>query len=407
MDNLVAHYREDLRAVFRAYSVPGFPHGERAIDAALAAARQGKFWEMHRRLFAGGSLERPLLRAHAEAIGLDMARFLDDLDAGSGAAVRLRHRRQALQLGIQGLPAVFVNGMFVMGFHEEADYRALVEDEMRRARTLMRDGTPRAELYAAFMQGASLLPVKELDRAKELRKELVGRKAPDDLDPRSLVEPSPEQRYRVPVEDAPARGPADAPVLLVEFVDFQCPFCKRFAREVLGELLRRYPADLSLVVRHLPIAGHEAADGMARAAVAAGRQGRFWDFHDRLFALDGAIGRSAFLEIAGSLGMDEARFLADIDAPATHELVRRDLDLARRLGVTGTPSFFVNGRYVSGFRGIDEIAALVDEELRAAKKRMRAGTPRGRVREDLMAGAVPEAEFPNPGIATPVPGSLR
>ncbi|MEZ4451181.1 MAG: thioredoxin domain-containing protein [Nannocystaceae bacterium] len=374
LENLVEDHGDDLRIVVRTLTAPGFQIGEQAAEAALAAAGQGAFWAMHRRLFEGG-LDRPTLEAHAKALSLDLDRFRDDLDTGAYSGQRLRHRRQALELGVAFGPVAFVNGRPVVGFHDEASWHALVNEEIAEARRRLDAGTPREGLYLAILGDAPIRPIELEGEAKAARDALIA-KLPQDLDP-SLPEPTEGARFQVPLGGATYFGPADAPVVIVAFMDALCPYCRRSMTTTLPELQRRYGDDLRLEIRHLPLPIHPAADGAARAAVAAGRQGRFADFYAGLFAGEKKkVNRELFLEIARGLGLDEARFLADLDDPGVAAEVIADRTIGFDAGVLATPSFFLNGRFYSGHREADFMATVIDEELAAARKAIESGTPR-------------------------------
>jgi len=393
MDNLVEDYGEDLRVVYRASTVPGFGHGEQAAEAAYAAGAQGKFWEMHRRLFAqGGGFDRPTLRAHAEALGLDVDRFLDDLDTGAHSALRMRHRRQAKALGVRGLPASFVDGMVLAGYADEAAWHAVIDDEIQRARALIEKGTPRAKLYAQFMESASTRQVGTAPGEQALRESLAD--APDATPTKTLVAPDSRKRYAVRVGDLPAAGAEDAPVEVVLFFDFRCPYCRRAWEQELGVFLRSQPQGFRVGVRQLPLPIHPEARGAALAVLAAGKQGRFWAMFDRLVAHEGPMGRSDFAAYAQELGLDREQLLADLDDPELARQIEADVNLADRVGVNGTPGMFVNGRYLSGYSP-GAITGVLEEEQAAAQARIDAGIPRHQVVDDIMQGAVPESEFPN------------
>ena len=394
LDHLLEDHGDDLRVIARSLTVPGFGDGERAAEAALAAGAQGQFWPMHRRLF-GAPLDRATLKAHAEALGLDVPRFLDDLDLGTFSGPRVRHRREAVELGIYFGPVALVNGRPVVGFRDERAWHDLLEEEILAAQTRLRDGTPRADLYASFQAGALLAPIELEPAAEAARQQLAGRFAVDIKTlPADFQRVEAGKRYMVEAGDAPALGPVDAPVQLVAFMDFECPYCRRAAQEGFQELRRRYPEDLRLVFRHLPLPIHRSADGAARAAVAADRQGQFWPFSDRLLAPEvTSLGRGTFLAIARALDLDEARFTADLDGPDVAATVREDMLLARRLGLDATPGFFLNGRHVSGFRGVEELAVEIDAELLTTRKLLGEGVARGELLSTLLAREA--VQFPN------------
>jgi protein-disulfide isomerase len=410
MKNLVEDYGDDVRVVFRAGTVPGFQHGERAVEAALAAGAQGKFWDMHWRLFEHpDDFSRPVLRKHAEAIGLDVQQFLDDLDTGHYAGQRIRDRRQATALGLGPLPAAFVNGLFVLGFKDEHTWHSLVDRELVSARKLVQDGTTRPQVYAEFMRTAVVGSVTEdSEEAKRLR---AARKAEQDLQkPDVLHKPDAAQRYAVP-SGAPGFGPMDAPVVVVEFVDYQCPYCLKAHEQVVPTLLADYPADVRVEIRHLPLEIHAGAAGAARAAIAAARQGHdgFAAIHAKLFELakQGDLGFSTFVREVGAAGLDVERFKTDFQAREVADELEADLQLARQLGVSGTPGFFVNGRYLQGARSPATFASLIDEELVRAKELAAGGTPRAELHEALMRGAIGPAGFPNVSPTGPEVAPVR
>ncbi len=396
---LVEHYPDELAVVYRSFRVPGYDSGEIAADAAFAAGAQGKFWEMHRALFLNtDNFSRPSLRLASEKLGLDTEKFFDDLDGGIGTGTKIRHQRQATQFGIRALPVGFVNGLFLMGspLLSESGMRGLVEAEIGQARRLMQEGTLRKDVYAAFMRGALRKPVIENEDAQELRSKraaLLGDKPAANV-PRNG--PDRRARYAVPV-GAPGRGPAAAPVVAVEFVDFMCPFCQRAETDVVEKLAAEFGDALRIETRQLPLPMHQGADAAARAYLAAARQGKHVEFGAELFDAP-AIGRETFLQLARKAGLELGQFTADFDDPALGKQVEADIALARQLGVSGTPAMFVNGRYIDGLQGVGTYAGLVREELSRAEQLTKSGTPRDALRAALMADALPPSKFPNPTL---------
>jgi len=393
MDNLAEDYGADLRIVYQSFTVPGFGRGEQAVEAAFAAGAQGKFWEMHRRLFEHfGEFDRPTLQAHAEALALDVPKFLEEIDTGVHASTRLRHRRQAKRLGVAGLPTSFVNGLYLPGFAEEPAWHALIDDEMKRARGLLAEGVRRPDLYREMMATASTAQVVAPQGAEALRKDLAEQQPAAAA---KVVAPSPDKRYDVALT-GPSIGPQRAPVVVVEFVDVQCPYCRRAWTDELQKLTKTKGDEVRFVIRQLPLPIHPGAKGAAIAGLAAARQGKFWEFHDRLMQRTDELGRSVFVAMARELGLDEARFIVDFEDPALAQQVDDDVAAANALGVGGTPGFFVNGRYLSGFLP-GQLPALIDEELAHAQElAKREGVPREDVFAKLMAEAVQPKDYPNP-----------
>lgn len=199
--------------------------------------------------------------------------------------------------------------------------------------------------------------------------------------------------------DAPIKGAAKPLVTIVEYSDFECPFCGGFAT-TLDELVHNYPDDVRIVFQNFPLSMHPGAEPAARAAVAAQAQGRFWAMHDRLFRERNAGGDDGLVELAGQLGLDEARFRADLQSETTAQRVRDEQDKGRRLGVRSTPNFFINGRRIEGALPPDRLGQLVDLERQAAQQLIDAGSSREEVYARYMRAAMDQhGESPSPNKA--------
>jgi protein-disulfide isomerase len=158
-------------------------------------------------------------------------------------------------------------------------------------------------------------------------------------------------RLTVPLDERDhVLGLPTAPVTLVEYGDYECPFCGT-AHQVVRELQRRLADDLRFAFRHFPLTQiHHRAFGAALAAEAAGAQGRFWDMHDLLFANQQSLGHQAYLAFARTLALDPARFARDLEQETYAARIREDFMSGVRSGVNGTPTFFINGvRHNGGF----------------------------------------------------------
>lgn len=159
------------------------------------------------------------------------------------------------------------------------------------------------------------------------------------------------------------RGPADARITLVTFSDYQCPYCIR-SEKVLADVLAKYPEDVRLVHRHFPLDQiHPFARPAAEAAMCADEQGRFWAFHDAVFALNGRIEASSFDTIAREIGLDGAALDRCIEEGRFKDYVENDARAGEAAGVTGTPAFFVNGIAMKGARDVAELSRVIDGEL--------------------------------------------
>jgi protein-disulfide isomerase len=188
-------------------------------------------------------------------------------------------------------------------------------------------------------------------------------------DPRDGAYPELEKLARRDAADPLAVGRADAPVVMVEYADFQCGYCGKFARDTEPELIKKYVEDGTLRIewRNFPIFGEES-QAAARAAWAAGRQGRFWEFHAAAYA-EGAkekgFGKDRLDALAREAGVaDLGRFARDLDSDAARQAVKKDQEEAYGLGATSTPSFLINGRPVAGAQPM----ATFTEAIEAAKQ---------------------------------------
>ncbi|MBE7448804.1 MAG: thioredoxin domain-containing protein [Kofleriaceae bacterium] len=190
--------------------------------------------------------------------------------------------------------------------------------------------------------------------------------------------PDPAQVYAVAVLGAPSRGPADALVTIVRAGEYACPFCER-TRDTMDQLVADYGNQVRIVHRDF-IVHHATATAAAHAACAAHRQGRFWDMDTLLWerAFKPRQFDPGHLEtLAADLGLDLARFRADVAGACPTE-IRDGMAELTALGVTGTPAFFINGRFLSGAQPLASFKQLVDDELALAKERIKKGTRKAR-----------------------------
>jgi protein-disulfide isomerase len=182
----------------------------------------------------------------------------------------------------------------------------------------------------------------------------------------ALDVPEPRIAFPVTVGESPARGPASAPVTLIVWVDYQCPFCAKI-EPVLKEVVAKYPKDVRLVIKNNPLAIHPHAQFAAEAAVAAQEQGKFWDLHDAMLANTRDVSPERIREWAGPLGIDVARMNAAVESGKLKARVAAEQALVVGLGATGTPASFINGRFVSGSKDFAYFARRIDEEIAWAR----------------------------------------
>jgi protein-disulfide isomerase len=367
LTQLEALYPGKIRRVYRQTPLD-LADGSLAAEAALAAHAQGQFWPMHDALFAvRGRVDRAAVESLADVLGLDLARFRADLDERRHLPAVHRDAGDAQALGVFSTPWFFINGRAVRGAQPLAVMRRIVDEELARADELIAGGVAPAGLYEHLMLSA------------RARGESGG----------------PEEDYGDPALDLNAvyrlgmgepghrRGPDDALVTIVEFSDFECPFCARNA-PVLARLLREHPDDVRLVFRHSPLSFHAHAQLAAEASMAAAAQGKFWEYHEALFADVEHLERADLEQRAATLGLDLAAFRAALDDRRYRDVVAADAAAAAALGVSGTPTMFINGQPIEGSAPYEQLAALIGEKRAEAERLISVGVARGDVYGLLM-----------------------
>lgn len=186
-----------------------------------------------------------------------------------------------------------------------------------------------------------------------------------------LQQPSPEEPSLPTIitgdlsDDDAVKGSEDAPVTIVEFSDYECPFCARFATQTLPAIDEQYikTGKAKLIFRDFPLGFHANAQKAGEAAECAGEQGKYYEMHDKLFAEGVAGGVASFKQYAKELGLDEAKFNECLDSGKMASEVQKDLRDGEAAGVEGTPAFFINGKLVSGAQPFEVFKSIIEEEL--------------------------------------------
>jgi len=371
LKDAMGSHEGDVRLIFKHFPLTGHKQAAPAAQAAWAAHQQGKFWEMHDALFANQRLlsEEDLAKLGG-TLGLDLTRYEADRHSDAGRAAVDADQTAGNKGGATGTPYFLVNGHPYSGALPAKQWREIIAYEKQAAQRLLDAGTPRAEVYAALM--------KDAKANRGVTSKGAAKRRPG--------EPDPAKAYRVPVDMRPQHGPDDALVTVVEFSDFQCPFCKRVTTTV-DQLKAQYKGELRVVFRQRPLPMHPEAREGAKAALAAHRQGKFWEMHDKLFGNPSDMSKPAFMRYAQELGLDTAMFELDLESAEIVQMIKDDEAVADRLGTRGAPAFFINGRFISGAQPLENFTAIIDEEKAKAQKLVDAGTPRGAVYDKIMESA--------------------
>jgi protein-disulfide isomerase len=187
-----------------------------------------------------------------------------------------------------------------------------------------------------------------------------------------------EDPIEVSTVGAPETGPDNAPITLVEFSDFQCPYCT-LATPQLQAVLRAYPTQVRLFFKQFPLDIHSQAALAAAAAVAAQKQGKFWPMHDALFAAHGDLRRATIMALASSVGLDMKRFEADLDSPEVRKAVAHDQEDGGNVGVMSTPTLFIDGQHYNGNIRLEDLKPILEAELKhpASPAKKSASVPAG------------------------------
>jgi protein-disulfide isomerase len=390
-------YKDDVRVVFLNLPLAFHQNARPAAAAAFAAGKQGKYWEMHDKLFANAKeLTADNFKKWAAELGLDAARFAKDLD--DAATMRQVDEDTAIAngLGISGTPGFFVNGVRISGAQPLEKFVEVIEAEKSKAAEALAGGTAPADLHAKmWRKNAPSL-------ADKATKWLMRGEAPPPAAPPPKAAEAPKKAD--PVEDKtvwkveltgdePVHGPKDALVTLVEFTDFQCPFCSK-VRPTLKEVEKLYEGKLRLVFKHQPLSFHKNAPAAAEASLCAQQQGKFWEMEERLFTHQQALERPQLSEHAKAVGLDVEAFDKCLDGHVTKAAVAADQAMAEKVTATGTPAFFINGRKISGAQPLDAFRRLIDEELKKAEAMVAAGTGKGELYAKAIAAG--KQELPPP-----------
>jgi protein-disulfide isomerase len=181
------------------------------------------------------------------------------------------------------------------------------------------------------------------------------------IDPKKALE-------TINLTSAPARGADPATVTIVEYSDFQCPYCLR-VRPTLQKVLDEYPQQVSHVFKHFPLSFHKEAMNAHKAVAAAGLQGKFWEMHDEIFDSPKDLAPETMRKHAETLGLDMAKFDADYASPEIAKKIEDDQKEGRSIGVRGTPAFFVNGKYMAGAQPFEAFKREIDAALKKDDKK--------------------------------------
>jgi protein-disulfide isomerase len=380
MDTILKDYGDKVRVVWRNNPLPFHKDAMPAAEAALEAFAQGgaaKFWAMHKKLFENQkALSRADIEKYGQEVGLDMNKLKAALDNHTHEAKIKADQELGGKLGARGTPAFFINGRFLSGAQPIDRFKEVIDDELKRADKLVKSGVAKNKVYAALTKNG-------LTAAKAPAAAEGGQKG---------RQPDPKAVYKVPVGKSAQKGPSDALVTIVEFSEFQCPFCKR-VNPTIKQITDTYGKDVRIVFKHNPLPFHKDAMPAAELAIEANEQGKFWEMHDKLFENQQALTRDKLDEYAKAVGLNMGKVKTALDTNKHKATIEAEQQLARSLGASGTPSFFINGRSLRGAQPFDAFKAVIDEELAKAKDMVAKGTPKAALYEKIIANGATAPKF--------------
>jgi protein-disulfide isomerase len=371
LDELQKIYKDDLQIAFRNFPLPFHNNATPAAIAAVAAAEQGKFWQMHDKLFANQQALGPAdFEKYAGEIGLDMAKFKAAIANPKTKEQVESDKKMGETFGVGGTPAFFINGHAFSGAYPLDSFKTAIDEEIKKVDATLASGTPRAGLYAALIKDGleKAAPKKEEARAGE---------------------PQAGDVYKAEVHGAPIKGAKDALVTIVQFSDFQCPFCSR-VEPTVDQVMKEYAGKVRVAWRNLPLPFHNNAKPAAIAAMAANEQGKFWQMHDILFKNQQALGADDLSKYAQQIGLNMDKFKKALTDKKLSDAIDADAAMGGKIGARGTPAFFVNGRFLSGAQPFERFKALIDEELKKAEALAKKAGGAAKVYDAIMKTAKAE-----------------
>jgi protein-disulfide isomerase len=393
IDQIMKTYGKDVRVVWKNQPLPFHQNAMPAAQVTYAAfTKKGSegFWKLHDTLFKNQqALDRPNLEKYALSVGLTDDDVKEALDAKKYDEKIQAESAEGTKFGARGTPSFFINGRPLSGAQPFEAFKKIIDEELQAANRAVKNGATVANVYETLTQNgkpAAAMPDQQAQR------------------PQPAVA-DPNQLYKVPVGASPEKGPKTAKVTIIQFSDFQCPFCSR-VEPTMTELEKDYGKDIRVVWKNNPLPFHQNAMPAAKAAVAAAAQGKFWEFHGKLFADQAHLDDQTYEKYAKELGLNVAKFKATMADPKTEADIKADMALAEKLGSRGTPGFFINGRPLRGAQPKESFKTVIDKEIVAADAALKRGVKPADLYAELTKDGKEKAEAaaPSPAAQRPSPG---
>ena len=365
-------YGDDVRIVFKNEPLPFHPHARLASEvgqAVFATKGNDAFWRYHDMAFRRQQLiAQDTIRAWAIAAGADSREIEEGLAKKKWSAKIEHDEALAKRVGAVGTPASFVNGVSLSGAQPFDKFKEVIDAELVKAKDLAQRGVGRDRIYGRLA-------------AANYKEPSVARHDDDDDDekPDTTV-------WKVPIGGSPVRGSTSALVTVVEFGDFQCPYCKK-VQPVLERLRTEYGDRIRFVWKDEPLPFHPRAlpaAELARSARAQKGDAAFWSAHDKLFDSQPKLEDADLEAVARAIGIDVAKVDAAIKNKTYAKGIGDDQGLGDDIQASGTPHFFVNGHRIVGAQPFEKLKAIVDAEMTKAEGLVRSGVARTAIYDTIM-----------------------
>lgn len=338
INQLKAEYAGKINIVYKHFPLAQIhPNAAKAAEASECAKDQGKFWEMHDKMFENQkALGVTDLKRYAKELGMDSGKFDSCLDSGVKKSIVDKDQQEGITKGVSGTPTFFINGQKLVGAQPFESFKPVIDSIL--------SGNAPAQPAA---------------------------------NPQPTV-PSQPQTYTGSIDNDPVKGDKNAKVVIIEWSDFQCPYCERFYSQTLPGIVSEYidAGKVRFVYRDFPLSFHAQATPSAEASECANEQGKYWEFHDMLFENQASLGAENYKKWAADLGLDSAKFNDCVDTRKYKSEVEKDMSEGGAAGITGTPGFIVGviqsdgktviGQKVSGAQPFASFKSVIDAELAKA-----------------------------------------
>jgi protein-disulfide isomerase len=361
---------DKVRMVWKNNPLPFHPNAKPAAEAAqgvFATAGNDAFWKFHDTAFKNqGSLSEDSYAKWAQEAGVkDAVAYKAGLDGHKWADKVDRDLYDGKAAGVQGTPSFFVNGVFINGAQPFDNFKKTIDEELTKAQKKIAAGTSKSKIYVEMTKDnkVSAPAPKEQEGPKE--------------DTTTV--------FKVPVGNSAARGNPNALVTIVEFSDFQCPFCSK-VEPTLKSVRDKYGDKVRLVWKNEPLPFHDRAEPAAEVALEVraekGDKG-FWTIHDKLFDNQKDLSDDALVTMGTESGASSDKLKKAMSDHTYKKVLDADSDLAEDFQASGTPHFFINGRRLVGAQPEEKFEKIIDEEVTKAQDLLAKGTKPGELYDVL------------------------